>query len=464
MRLKTVLIALFSTLYTGAFSQENEKTNVLIIMTDQWRAHTFGYAGNKDVKTPNIDNLAAQSINFKNAVTTAPVCSPSRASMLTGTFPTTHGVFMNDARLSPTAVTMGETFQNAGYKTGYIGKWHVDGHGRNEPVPVERRHGFEYWKVSECTHNYNSSKYFDENNEEHVWEGYDAIAQTDSTISFLERNKDTPFFFVLSYGPPHSPYLTAPQKYRDMYDGESLKMRKNVPDHRIIETRPNLAGYYAHCTAIDDLVGKLMNSLEELGLKENTIVLFTADHGEMIGTKGYYDKQVPFDESIRIPFLLYAPHQEAATIDYPANITDVFPTLADLSGLDIPSHVEGFSLKNCINNGDNPSKGAYIQFIHPFGKWSRSVGGREYRAIRTNRYTYVENLKGPWLLYDNKRDPLQQKNLANKPKHSKLQEQLISILNEEGKRLNDEFKPSKYYTQKWKIKTGPEGKIKGYKE
>src|SRR5581483_4272682 len=122
-----------------------KRPNVLIVVADQWRAESFGYAGNPDVQTPSLDRLAGESINFSNAVSSVPVCSPMRASLLTGQRALTHGVFLNDAPLSPGAVTMAKVLHAAGYDTGCIGKWHVDGHGRSAVIPRERRQGFDYW-------------------------------------------------------------------------------------------------------------------------------------------------------------------------------------------------------------------------------------------------------------------------------------------------------------------------------
>ncbi len=130
------------------------------MLADQWRAEAFGYAGNPDVKTPHLDQLQREGVHLVNAVSGLPVCCPTRASLLTGQRPLTHGVFLNDVPLDPEAVTIGKVLRAAGYDTGYIGKWHVDGHGRSNFIPRERRQGFEYWKVLECTHDYNHSAYY----------------------------------------------------------------------------------------------------------------------------------------------------------------------------------------------------------------------------------------------------------------------------------------------------------------
>ena len=195
------------------------KPNVVILLTDQWRLQAFGYAGNSQVRTPNIDRLAGESVNFRNAVSGYSVCCPWRASFLTGQYPLTHGVIVNDVPISGDPVGLGDAFKAAGYDTAFIGKWHVDGRGRSSYIPPERRLGFNTFKALECTHDYNRSFYYDGDDPTlRVWDGYDVFAQTAAAQRYLETRDDRPFLLVLSWGPPHNPYETAPQEYRDLYD------------------------------------------------------------------------------------------------------------------------------------------------------------------------------------------------------------------------------------------------------
>ena len=153
-------------------------------------------------------------------------------------------------------------------------------------IPPESRQGFDYWKVLECTHDYNNSRYYaGDSGQPLMWDGYDAIEQTQDVQSYLRgrKNEDksnTPFLLVLSWGPPHAPYETAPEAYREMYDPAAIELRPNVPPEMAEEARDWIAGYYAHCTALDDCLGALLQTLEEEGLAENTIFVFTSDHGE----------------------------------------------------------------------------------------------------------------------------------------------------------------------------------------
>ena len=181
---------------------DTRRPNILFVLADQWRAEAFGYAGNPDVKTPNLDRLQREGVHFVNAVSCMPVCSPTRASLLTGQRPLTHGVFLNDVPLNPEAVTIAKVLREAGYDTGYIGKWHVDGHGRSNFIPRERRQGFDYWKVLECTHDYNHSAYYADGPEKLYWEGYDAIAQTRDAQQYLRDHAQSqkPFFLCPGLG------------------------------------------------------------------------------------------------------------------------------------------------------------------------------------------------------------------------------------------------------------------------
>jgi arylsulfatase A-like enzyme len=443
-----------------------KKPNVVLVFGDQWRAQATGYAGGPDVKTPNLDALASESVNFTNAVSGCPVCSPYRASLLTGQFPLTHGVFVNDVYLRDSAVSIAEAYADAGYDTAYIGKWHVDGHGRSSYIPPERRQGFDYWKVLECTHNYNKSPYYAGDSDEKLyWEGYDAIAQTRDAQRYIrERNDNKPFLLVLSWGPPHNPYETAPEEYKAMYNSEDIQLRPNVPEELAERARTDLAGYYAHCSALDACVGDLTHTIREQGIEDDTIFLFTSDHGDMLGSQGKQRKQKPWEESIRVPFLLRYPaifgreqKEPDALIDAP----DIMPTLLGLCQMPIPESVEGLDFSGYMQGGDDPSDGAtVIMCPHPFGEWSASrSGGREYRGLRTKRYTYVRSLDGPWLLYDNHQDPYQLKNLIDHPEYVQLIEKLDVWMWKKLNAMGDEFLPGMDYIRMWNYPIDKSGTV-----
>lgn len=432
-----------------------KKPNLVFIFADQWRAQATGYAGNKDVRTPHLDKLAGQSVNFTNAVSGCPVCSPYRASLMTGQYWLTHGIFYNDKPLNPEAATIGKVYRRAGYETAYIGKWHIDGHGRTAFIPKERRQGFEFWRVCECTHDYNHSLYYSDTPEKQYWAGYDAIAQTREAQVYIRDHAKRPFVLFMSWGPPHDPYQTAPEKYRRMYaDPSKIALHPNVPEPLKEKAREAVAGYYAHIAALDDCIGDILKTSEECGVEENTIFVFTSDHGDMLYSHGQTNKQKPWDESVRVPFLLRYPAALGRTgrvIDMPINTPDIMPTLLGLCGLVIPDAVEGRDFSAVVRGTQPPDNdAALIMCPVPFHQWNYQQGGREYRGVRTRRYTYVRDLKGPWLLYDNQADPYQLINLCNNPEHAQTQQELDKMLSARLKETNDEFLPGAEYMAKWK--------------
>ncbi|MDA0708849.1 MAG: sulfatase [bacterium] len=439
--------------------------NVILVFGDQWRQQAFGYAGNTCVQTPNIDRLAEQSLNLTHAVSGCSVCCPARASLLTGQYPLTHGVFVNDVHLGENAPTIAQVFKDAGYQTGYIGKWHVDGNGRSNYIPPERRQGFDYWKVLECTHNYNASNYYaGDSDEKLMWQGYDAVEQTKDAQNYIRnRGRDNPFLMVLSWGPPHAPYETAPEAYRSMYRPQEIPLRPNVSPNKAEDARKWIAGYYAHCTALDDCVGELMQTLAQEEIADNTVVLFFSDHGDMLGSQDSAKKQQPWEESIRIPFLLRWPEKfghSGKALNARIDIPDVMPTLLGLCGLAIPDTVEGLDFSGYLTGGADPSDGAaFLQCALPFGQWVRAVGGREYRGLRTDRYTYVRSLDGPWLLYDNETDPYQLHNLIDDPAHAGLRHDMDAWLQHRLDAMGDEFRHGLDYIAQWGYTVNERGTV-----
>lgn len=458
-------ISIFAWLVIGLPAFAAEKPNILFVIADQWRAQAFGFAGDPNVQTPHLDALKRESIDCVNAVSGVPVCCPARASLLTGQRPLTHGVFMNDVSLNPNAVTIAKVLKQSGYDTGYIGKWHVDGHGRSAFIPRERRQGFDYWKALECTHNYTRSFYYADGPEKLEWKGYDAIAQTKDAEQYLRDHAKTgkPFCLFLAWGPPHDPYQIAPEKYRAKYQADKIILRPNVPESLRQKARTAAAGYYANCTALDDCVGDLLQTLSAAGLTSNTIVVFTADHGNLLGSHGAFNKQQPYDESIRVPLLLRWPKGFGTTghsLEAPINSEDFMPTLLRLCKVPLPKTVEGIDYSNYLRGGKNPSDGVtVISSVAPFGQWERRAGGREFRGVRTTRYTYVRDLNGPWLLFDNETDPSQTNNLVNATDHAKLQAKLEETLTQKLKANGDKFLPAADYIEKWGYKVDANGTV-----
>ena len=438
-------------------AQRSRKPNVVFVFADQWRAQATGYAGNLDVRSPNLDRLAGESVNFVNAVSGCPVCSPYRASLITGRFPLTHGVFLNDARLSDDAVSIAQAFSAGGYRTGYIGKWHLDGPERSGYIPPERRQGFEYWKVLNCTHGYMNSRYYAGDSDELLsWDGYDAAAQTEDAADYIRRRADAdePFLLMLSWGPPHAPYRQVPERYLNLFDPEQIALRENVPEQIAEAIRPELAGYYAHIAAMDDCLARLLDALREAGIEEDTIFVVTSDHGDMLGSRGARKKQSPWEESIRVPFLLRWPGglgRDGRTDQHVIDAPDIMPTLLSLCGLPTPQTVEGRDLSDAARGRMAPEEdeAALLMCVVPFCQWNRDVGGREYRGLRTTRHTYVRDRNGPWLLFDDEADPCQLRNLVDEPGARTLRDRLDALLDRRLAERGDEFLSAEAYIERW---------------
>jgi len=444
---------------------ELRKPNIVFVLTDQWRAQATGYSGDPNLigKTPNLDEIANTGINFRNAVSTTPVCTPYRAALLTGQYPTTTGMIFNDLHLPTEAYTMAEMFRESGYTTAYIGKWHLDGMIRDQYTPPERRQGFEYWKALEVSHEYNKLFYYEgDNPEKKQWPGYGPWAETDDAISYIERHADgdKPFLLVLAVGAPHFPHNSAPEEMQALFSPEDIVLRGNVTDEFEESARIEAAGYYAHIAAMDAAIGKLRDAIEQAGIADDTIFVFTSDHGEMMGSQGWRpkQKQVAWAESVKIPFLLQYPARfgsKKITVDAPINTPDILPTLLSMAGIPTPSGVEGEDMSYAIGDDDAAKdKAALIMNVSPFaGDFD------EYRGIYTSRYAYIETLDGPSRLFDMDNDPLQMKNLVDSAEHKALQEQLELELQRELAKVGDDFMPRQYYIDKWNYKLNESGHI-----
>ncbi len=438
----------------------SRKPNVVFIFADEWRMQATGYNGDPNCQTPVLDALASQSVNITHAVSGASVCCPYRASLLTGQYPLTHGVYINDVELDANCESIARVFSANGYDTAYIGKWHVHGspdgqYGRRRAVvPREHRMGFDYWKGFECTHDYNDSWYFfNDDATPRQWKGYDALAQSRDAAEYIASRSegDAPFLMMLSWGPPHFPLDNAPQEYQDRYADAEISLRPNVPESMREEAVADLRGYYAHIAALDDCLKIVLSALDEAGLTEDTIVVFTSDHGDMRHSQGLHTKLFPWDESIRVPFLLRWPamQKQGSQLPIPLDAPDIMPTLLGLADIAIPEAVEGRDWSAEIR-GQAPLTGdeaALLQMPAAFHEL-RLNGMSAYRGLRTVRYTYVRNVEGPWILYDNQTDPYQMNNLIDSPEHAALQANLENQLQSRLDALGDEFLTSEDYLQR----------------
>jgi arylsulfatase A-like enzyme len=429
--------------------------NLLFVFADQHRATATGYGGEPDVVTPNLDRLAAEGRRYPNACATVPVCSPSRACLLTGQYPGTHGVIANDLQLPTDAPSVAEAFREAGYRTGYVGKWHLDGTPRDRFTPPgPRRQGFDdFWAVQNCSHDYTSTQYYRDDPDPIGVDGYEPVEQTDRAMEFVRGDDDRPFWLFLSYGPPHGPYRDLPDAYLERYDPTALTLRPNVeltpPESRVrpqvfgpsdeASLRERIAGYYAHVTALDEQIGRLLDCLDANGLREETIVTYTSDHGDMLGSQGVQKKEWPWTESIGVPFVVRWPGEiPAGTRDRtPIATVDVTPTLCGLAGIDPPQGVEGTDRSSGVRGLDAAGpESAFVTLPFPH----HLDGVPEWRAARTRRYTYARTRNGePWLLYDDLEDPHQLRNRALDSGHHDIRASLDRRLDALLDRIDDPF-------------------------
>ena len=389
--------------------------------------------GNSDVQTPNIDRLASEGVLFRNFYANCPVCCPARGTLLTGKFAHNHGVAVNDAPLGDDQVTIAEILSEQGYRTGFVGKWHLEG-GKRQPgfvPPGPRRQGFDFWAANICSHQYWNMHYFRDDPEPIPMPDYSATTFTDEALSFIGQESEDPFFLSVQWGPPHNPYV-APPEYMNLYDPDGLRMRENWVDDVRLGLRIDISGYYAAITFIDDEVGRLLDALEETGKAENTIVLLTSDHGDMLGSHGTNLKRKPWQESVQAPGVLRYPAavESNQKTDLLASHVDVVPTLLGLAGVESEVEMDGRDLSPHLFSAEH---GGQVEAQVPESVYLQSYTATErnehepWRGVRTERYTYARHADRPWLLYDNQADPYQRNNLAGKPEYAELEDRLKAM-------------------------------------
>jgi arylsulfatase A-like enzyme len=338
----------------------------------------------------------------------------------------------NDLRLRESETTIAELLAGAGYRTGFIGKWHLDGGPRMPGYvpPGERRQGFEFWAANEVSHQHFDTQYFRDSPEPIPIKTFEPEAWTDLGIEFLRGAEADarPFFLTIQMGPPHNPYK-APDEYTAMYDPEKLTMRPNWSDGGArTPGREDIAAYYAMITAVDDQVGRILAELDTLGLAEDTIVLFSSDHGDMLGSQGMRLKRKPWEESIRVPGIVRYPRGGQKGVESEAFFShvDFAPTLLSLCGVTPPPEMQGSNLAPVILGGsaEGPDS-AFFQIFGPFDGGEVIAG---WRGVRTARYMYARYEDRPWVLYDLEADPYEMRNLAGDPAAAELQADLEAKL------------------------------------
>jgi len=405
--------------------QKPKRPNVLFIWTDQQRASTMEVYGNKEFKVPNINKLASESVVFMNSYCTQPVSTPSRGCVMTGMYPHKHGAVENDIALFQESQCLPELLKDTTYATAYFGKWHLGDE-------IFAQHGFQEFDSSEDGY----AKYFSREKDRNQRSGYhhfllskgykpDAVEK--NTFSrlfasnlpyeftkpnwlalkakdFLVRHKDQPFVMYVNYLEPHTPFNGPFNKLhsidslnlssnlnKPLTDNDPVYLRalcRNKSDNYYLEMYQRYAGL---CHSVDLSIGEILNKLDELGLTNNTIIVFTSDHGEMMGSHTLDNKSVMYEEALRIPLLIKVPWLQSSQlkIDYPTTNVNILPTLLDLLGKDSKqfSQLQGESLAPLVKGGFVKSKNIYMIWNPTQRAKSKSFKVAGITAVEMNKYS-----------------------------------------------------------------------------
>ena len=452
--------------------------NLIYIFADQLRYQSCGFAGDAKARTKHIDQFALEGANFVNCVSGHPMCAPYRASLFTGKYSSSTGMVINELRMNPHHRTWGHVLNASGYNTYYIGKWHLwanelgnhDDPGNSYTPPGPYRLGFDgFWAAYGFHHTYWNQYYHTDSPEKITISGYEPDGQTDLAIDKLKEatDSDKPFALFLSLGTPHDPWdiTNVPEAYLDLFEAVEFSLPPNYkPDNdepyvdnwaRLnAEQREQLTEwmrvYYAMVANLDWNFGRLLQAIDELNLRDETIVVFTSDHGEMFGAQGRRAKNIFYEEAIRVPFLIcWSGHVPAGHVaDACLNTPDIMPTLLALMNLPVPAEVEGMDLSHVAfgNEGAEPE----AAFMQGMGACAIFEDGHEWRALRSKQYTYaIYRIDSSEYLFDNVNDPYQRHNLIDLPDYQAEIERFRWLLQERMTQLNDIFEACTWYRDHW---------------
>ncbi len=424
-----------------------KRPNVLYVFSDQHRAQSLPGSDPNKILAPTLDRFRHDNVSMDACISNYPLCVPHRAILLSGLYSYQSKITQNGQTLEPTMPGLGEAFQKAGYHTGYVGKWHLYD-GENKFVPKgPYRFGFEDWHAWANTNkHYDGTTFNAETGEPIVMPGYQPTRMTDQAVEFLNKQKgaEKPWFLVVSWNPPHPPYNPPPEDM-ELYDKASLKLRPNVrlptPADKIANPYPQLAsmetllqaqqGYYGGISAIDKEFARLLKTLDDNGVTDNTIVVYTSDHGDMMGSHGHMAKQMPHEESCRVPFLVRLPERKGHghSSDALFASVDIYPTLCGLAGIPVPRHCSGRDFSSLMRGEGKFQETEMVFLMNDQGPPTRQeIDVQTYRGVRTKTHTYAVQLDGRWCLYDNLADPYQMKNLVRDAAHKALVEKLDAAL------------------------------------
>ncbi len=440
--IKKILIACIVTLNSVFLFAQSSKPNLVFVFSDQQSSDMLGCYGNEQIKTPNIDKLASEGVRFKTCVSSNPVCSPFRAMLLTGQHTLQNGVFTNDIKvITDDIVPFGQALKNAGYRTGYVGKWHLLGGDRNRGVPAgPDRLGFDTFLTNNCMLDFSpeAAFYFNEKGEREKFNKWEVYGQTDQVLDFIDEEDDQPFAIVVSYHAPHDqgaaryggPRFKTIPELMDLYDPDSISLRPNtewIAGHwgsSFEEIRADYHGYYAMCSGIDRAMGQIVEALKEKGVYENTIIVYTSDHGDLLHShQRPWAKSFPEDASCRVPLIVSYPKEaeQGKVSSTLVGTLDLMPTLLGLMEVDIPEQCVGADLSMSITGKEDILVESVPLFYY----------GPNWRGVFTERYTFAfddmnENDDYSFnVLYDRNVDPYQQHNLFYNPNYTVVRQEMF---------------------------------------
>ena len=430
-----ILFLLFVALATGCnpvrtYEEVAEKPNLLVIMTDEHNFRTLGcyrdilppaqafvWGEGLKVETPNIDFLADEGVLLSKFYSVTPVCSPSRGSFVSGLYPQKTGVPVNDVPMYDHVITFAEVLKEAGYETGYAGKWHLDGEGKPQWEPA-RKFGFTdnrymfnrgHWKKLADTpqgpkvdaRNNQGSINYDLNGADE--KSYTTDFLTDKTIEFIKKNKDNPFCYMVSYPDPHGPDRVRPP-YDTMYNNLAFKAPltynktgERIPSWAMLQKKVGIdqSNYFGMVKCIDDNIGRIINHLRQNGLLDKTIIVFTSDHGDLRAEHRRQNKGVPLEASAKVPFIVYAPSlkQKGQNIGNAFNSVDFAPTILGLMALKNLHEMDGTDFSELLMDPDRQEGWQDFTVVRSTAK------NRKWIAAVTSRYKLVlSEQDGSWLL------------------------------------------------------------------
>lgn len=452
------------------------RPNILYIMSDDHAAHAIGCYGSRINQTPNLDRIAAGGMRLDNCLCTNSICAPSRATILTGLYSHLNGVETLNDRLDGRQQTFSKLLQGAGYQTAIVGKWHLGHGGVHDPT------GFDYWNVLPGQGAYHNPKMV-EMGQEKVYQGYVTDMITDLSLDWLKR-RDTsrPFMLCCHHKAPHRPWvpdarharlyedvdIPEPETFNDDYSNRAraaaaakMRVSRDLNERDVKLTPPpdlspeertkwNYQRYikdYLRCVAsIDDSVGRLLDYLDEAGLSDNTVVIYTSDQGFFLGDHGWYDKRFFYEESLRMPFLIRYPQEiKAGSVDSSIVInTDFAPTFLDYAGVTDYQEMQGRSIRPVLRGevpGDWRSSMYYRYFMH-----LAHHNVYAHYGVRTGRYKliyYYETEPEPpeWELFDLEKDPNEMRNVYDDPSYAGVVRELKEELRRLRAEVNDTTNP-----------------------